>query len=77
MLGPSGATDEFRQKVEEVQLAEAKDKASLLTELQALQQATQGMNAEARQLTEALRGDKKLQEQIGGCSSIGSRRPRA
>jgi DNA recombination protein RmuC len=55
----------FRQKVEEVQLADAKDKASLLTELRALQQATQGMNAEARQLTEALRGDKKLQGNWG------------
>lgn len=66
LLGPlREQLTSFRQKVEEVQLAEAKDKASLLTELRALQQATQGMNAEARQLTEALRGDKKLQGNWG------------
>lgn len=66
LLGPlREQLTSFRQKVEEVQLADAKDKASLLTELRALQQATQGMNAEARQLTEALRGDKKLQGNWG------------
>ena len=78
LLGPlREQLTSFRQKVEEVQLAEAKDKASLLTELRALQQATQGMNAEARQLTEALRGDKKLQGNWGSLFSIGSLRPRA
>lgn len=66
LLGPlREQLTSFRQKVEEVQLADAKDKASLLTELRTLQQATQGMNAEARQLTEALRGDKKLQGNWG------------
>lgn len=55
----------FREKIEAVQLADAKDKASLLTEIRALQQATQGMNAEAKQLSEALRGDKKLQGNWG------------
>ncbi len=55
----------FREKIEAVHVADAKDKASLLTEIRNLQQATQGMNAEAKQLADALRGDKKLQGNWG------------
>ncbi|MEE4360788.1 MAG: DNA recombination protein RmuC [Pseudomonadales bacterium] len=56
---------EFRRRVEDVHVADNRDRASLLTEVRKLQQATDGINQEARQLTDALRGDKKLQGNWG------------
>ncbi len=52
---------EFRKKVDDMQIHDAKDRASLKQEIQSLRQHTQQINQEAINLTRALKGDKKLQ----------------
>ncbi|CAI8803838.1 DNA recombination protein RmuC [Methylocaldum szegediense] len=52
---------DFRKKVDEMHLHDAKDRASLRQELESLRQQTQRINQEAVNLTRALKGDKKLQ----------------
>lgn len=56
---------EFKQRVEEVHKSDVKERASLLTEMQNLQKASERINAEAENLTKALKGDKKLQGNWG------------
>jgi DNA recombination protein RmuC len=52
---------DFRRKVDEMHLHDAKDRASLRQEIENLRQQTQLINQEAINLTRALKGDKKLQ----------------
>lgn len=52
---------EFRHKVDEIHLHDAKDRATLRQEIENLRQQTQRINEEAVNLTRALKGDKKLQ----------------
>jgi DNA recombination protein RmuC len=52
---------DFRKKVDDMHLDEAKDRASLRQEIQSLRQQTQQINQEAINLTRALKGDKKIQ----------------
>ena len=52
---------DFRKKVDEMHLHDAKDRASLRQEIENLRQQTQRINQEAVNLTRALKGDKKLQ----------------
>ncbi|MCZ6887518.1 MAG: DNA recombination protein RmuC [Gammaproteobacteria bacterium] len=56
---------DFKQRVEQVYVTESKDRASLLTEVQNLQKASERVNAEAQSLTRALRGDKRIQGNWG------------
>ena len=56
---------DFRKRVEEVYHTESKDRASLLTEVKNLQQASEKINQEADNLTRALKGDSKLQGKWG------------
>ncbi len=56
---------DFRKRVEEVYHTESKDRASLLTEVKNLQQASEKINQEAENLTRALKGDSKLQGNWG------------
>lgn len=56
---------DFKQRVEEVHKNDVKERASLLTEMQNLQKASERINAEAENLTKALKGDKKLQGNWG------------
>ncbi|MGD8831139.1 MAG: DNA recombination protein RmuC [Pseudomonadales bacterium] len=56
---------DFRKRVEEVYHTETKDRASLLTEVRNLQQASEKINLEAENLTRALKGDSKLQGNWG------------
>ena len=56
---------DFRRRVEEVYTTETKDRASLLTEVRNLQQASDRINSEAENLTRALKGDIKLQGNWG------------
>jgi len=56
---------DFRKRVEEVYHTETKDRASLLTEVRNLQQASEKINLEAENLTKALKGDSKLQGNWG------------
>jgi DNA recombination protein RmuC len=56
---------DFRKKVEEVYLTESKDRASLLTEVKNLQQASEKINQETENLAKALKGDTKLQGNWG------------
>ena len=51
--------------MEEVYHTETKERASLLTEIKNLQQASDRINEEAENLTKALKGDKKLQGNWG------------
>ncbi len=55
----------FRQKIDAVYVNEAKERASLKTELEALKTLNQKLNAEAINLTRALKGDKKTQGSWG------------
>lgn len=55
----------FRERIEQVHTNDSKDRASLLTELKNLQQASEKINLEASNLTKALKGDKKLQGNWG------------
>jgi DNA recombination protein RmuC len=52
---------EFKRKVDDMQIHDAKDRASLKQEIQHLRVQTQQINQEAINLTRALKGDKKLQ----------------
>lgn len=52
---------DFRKKVDEIHLHDAKDRASLRQEIENLRLQTQRINQEAVNLTRALKGDKKLQ----------------
>ncbi|HYE33935.1 DNA recombination protein RmuC [Methylocaldum sp.] len=52
---------DFRKKVDEMHIHDAKDRASLRQEIENLRQQTQQINQEAVNLTRALKGDKKLQ----------------
>lgn len=56
---------DFRKRVEEVYHTESKDRASLLTEVKNLQQASQKINQEAENLTRALKGDSRIQGSWG------------
>ena len=56
---------DFRKRVEEVYRTDTKERASLLTEIKNLQQASDRINEEAENLTKALKGDKKLQGNWG------------
>jgi|TARA_B100000315_G_scaffold41042_1_gene35854 DNA recombination protein RmuC len=56
---------DFRKKVEQVYHTESKDRASLLTEVRNLHQASDRINQEAENLARALKGDKKLQGNWG------------
>ncbi len=56
---------DFRQKVDQVYTTDAKDRASLLTEVRNLQRASEKVNEEAENLTRALKGDKRLQGNWG------------
>ncbi|MDX1594657.1 MAG: DNA recombination protein RmuC [Gammaproteobacteria bacterium] len=57
--------DGFRRKVEEVHLSDTRERASLREQLEMLKQLNQQMNDEARNLTRALKGDKKSQGNWG------------
>ena len=56
---------DFRKRVEEVYHTDTKERASLLSEIKNLQQASERINEEAENLTKALKGDKKLQGNWG------------
>ena len=56
---------DFKKKVEEVYQSDTKERASLLNEVQNLQKASERINAEAENLTKALKGDNKLQGNWG------------
>lgn len=56
---------DFRKRVEEVYHTESKDRASLLSEVKNLQQASEKINREAENLTKALKGDVKIQGNWG------------
>jgi DNA recombination protein RmuC len=56
---------DFRKRVEEVYHTESKDRASLLSEVKNLQQASERINEETENLTKALKGDVKLQGNWG------------
>ena len=55
----------FRTKVEQIHHTETQERASLREQLLMLQQLNQRMNDEARNLTRALKGDKKVQGNWG------------
>ncbi len=57
--------NEFKQTVNDVYVNEAKQRASLKTEIQGLKELNQQLNIEAINLTKALKGDKKLQGNWG------------
>ncbi|MBU0481147.1 MAG: DNA recombination protein RmuC [Proteobacteria bacterium] len=56
---------DFRKKVDDVYVNEAKERASLKKELQDLKELNQRINQEAINLTHALKGDKKAQGNWG------------
>lgn len=56
---------DFRKRVEAVYTTETRDRASLLTEVRNLQQASERINREAENLTRALKGDVKAQGNWG------------
>ena len=56
---------DFRKKVEEVHVNDAKDRAGLSEQLNQLKQLNQQMSADALNLTKALKGDKKAQGNWG------------
>ena len=51
----------FRQKIDDVYVNEAKERASLKTQIEVLHKLNQQITNEASNLTKALKGDKKLQ----------------
>lgn len=57
--------NEFKKKVDDVYHNEGKQRASLITEVKSLRELNQQLNTEARNLTQALKGDKKLQGNWG------------
>jgi DNA recombination protein RmuC len=56
---------EFRKKVDDMHLHDAKDRASLRQEIQGLRDQTQQINREAANLARALKGDRKTQGNWG------------
>ena len=56
---------DFRQKVDQVYTTDAKDRASLLTEVRNLQRASEKVNEETENLTRALKGDTRIQGNWG------------
>ncbi len=56
---------DFKKKVEEVYHTDTKERATLLNEIKNLQSASERINAEAENLTKALKGDKKIQGNWG------------
>lgn len=56
---------DFRKKVDQVYITDAKDRASLLTEVRNLQRASEKVNEETENLTRALKGDNRLQGNWG------------
>ncbi len=56
---------DFRKKIDDIHLHDAKDRASLKQEIENLRRETQRINQEAVNLTRALKGDKKLQGNWG------------
>ena len=56
---------DFKKKVEEIYQSDTKERASLLNEVHNLQKASERINAEAENLTKALKGDNKLQGNWG------------
>ena len=66
VLGPlREQLGDFKARVEQVYHADIKERATLLGEVKNLQQASARINAEAENLTRALKGDKKLQGNWG------------
>jgi DNA recombination protein RmuC len=57
--------DEFKKKVDNAYDNEGKQRASLITEVKNLRELNQELNKEAKNLTQALKGDKKLQGNWG------------
>ncbi len=55
----------FRQKIDDVYVNEAKERASLKTQIETLHKLNQRITDEASNLTKALKGDKKLQGNWG------------
>jgi len=53
--------DGFRQKIEEIYLIESKDRAAIVEQVRQLVQMNQMLSAEARQLTQALKGTQQTQ----------------
>jgi len=56
---------EFKKKVEEVYESDARDRVSIIKEIEHLKQLNRQVSADAANLTEALRGGNKLQGQWG------------
>ncbi len=56
---------DFRKRIEEVYHTDTKDRASLLSEVRNLQQASERINQETENLTKALKGDVKVQGNWG------------
>ncbi len=56
---------DFRKRVDEVYHSDTRERASLLSEIKNLQQASERINEEAENLTKALKGDKRLQGNWG------------
>ncbi len=56
---------EFKQRVETVHLEDVKGRESILSEVRALQSASAKINEEAANLTQALKGDSKVQGSWG------------
>ena len=56
---------DFKRRVEEVYTTDAKDRASLLSEVRNLQQASERVNREAEHLARALKGDTRVQGNWG------------
>ncbi len=66
ILNPfSKQLDDFKKKVDDVYHDEGKQRASLITEVKNLRELNQQLNKEARNLTQALKGDKKIQGNWG------------
>ena len=57
--------NEFKKKVDDVYDNEGKQRASLITEVKNLRELNQQLNKEARNLSQALKGDKKIQGNWG------------
>ncbi len=56
---------DFKQKVEEVYVNEAKERTSLLEQVKSLKELNEHMTAEAQHLTQALKGDSKMRGNWG------------
>ncbi|MCF6288169.1 MAG: DNA recombination protein RmuC [Proteobacteria bacterium] len=66
ILNPfSQQLDAFKKKIDDVYHNEGKQRASLITEVKNLRELNQQLNTEAKNLTRALKGDKKLQGNWG------------